>query len=238
MSSSLASIANLNVDLIPAGKQNRPGDNITVSYITIHNTDNPNSGADAKAHSKFVKNTGYYTLSNGTKNWVSWHFTVDDKEIYQHLPLNERGYHAGSGNSQSIGIEICMNSDGDLSAANARAAILVSALLKDFGFDSSRLRGHIDWTGKKCPSRLLDSGAKGAKWDAFVASVDAAGSFLATASIASGLGKGVKTSTKPSAFAATAAMASSAEPDCKHEKIPERFLTRSTKRTTKRKPRT
>lgn len=52
---------------------------------------------------------------------TSWHFTVDEKEIYQHLPLNENGWHAGdggTGNRKSIGIEICEN-DGDFEKAVA-----------------------------------------------------------------------------------------------------------------------
>ena len=32
---------------------------------------------------------------NGTELWASWHFTMDDKYLYQHLPETERGFHAG-----------------------------------------------------------------------------------------------------------------------------------------------
>ncbi len=28
---------------------------------------------------------------------ISWHFTVDDSVVYQHLPLDENGWHAGDG---------------------------------------------------------------------------------------------------------------------------------------------
>ncbi|MFP3398696.1 N-acetylmuramoyl-L-alanine amidase, partial [Brevibacterium sp. SIMBA_078] len=73
-------------------------------YITVHNTANTAKGANAASHASFVKRS-----STG----VSWHYTVDDSVIYQHLPLNENGWHAGdgrgTGNMKSIGIEICEN---------------------------------------------------------------------------------------------------------------------------------
>jgi N-acetylmuramoyl-L-alanine amidase CwlA len=46
----------------------------------------------------------FYTLPSGKKNWVSWHFTVDDVEAVQHLPITERAIHAGAGNG-GLGIE-------------------------------------------------------------------------------------------------------------------------------------
>jgi N-acetylmuramoyl-L-alanine amidase-like protein/penicillin-insensitive murein endopeptidase len=151
-------------EFIPVGKKNRPGTKIGPSSITIHNTDNSNAGAGAKAHSSFVRNTGYYIL-NGQKHWVSWHFTVDDTYAIQHLPLDEVAYHAGSNaNASSIAIEICMNSDNDQDAANKRAAALTAHLLDQLGLDTSDIKKHKDWTGKNCPSQLLTA----SKWNAFI----------------------------------------------------------------------
>ncbi len=149
-------------EYIPEGNRNRPGTNISPSSITVHNTDNTNKGADAKAHSKFVRETGYYTYK-GKKLWVSWHFTVDDTHIIQHLPLNEVGYHAGSeANGSSIAIEVCMNSDNDQELANRRAAELVATLLRNFGWKVEQVKRHKDWTGKNCPSLLIP------KWSSFL----------------------------------------------------------------------
>ncbi len=91
--------------LLPMGAKNKPGRSMTPKYITMHNTGNTAKGADAKAHA------GY--LSSGASGQkVSWHYTVDDEVIYQHLSDTEQGWHAadgrGPGNSQSIGIEVCM----------------------------------------------------------------------------------------------------------------------------------
>src|SRR6266566_7062225 len=96
---------NIVVDLIPRTNSNRPGTPLHASKITIHNTDNDAPGADARAHCKYQKG------ADAQQRKVSWHFSVDDQSIYQSLPVDEVGWHAGTheGNSCSIGIEICEN---------------------------------------------------------------------------------------------------------------------------------
>lgn len=154
-------------DFIPSGRRNRPGYKLTPKYITIHDTANTQAGADAKAHAAYLK-------KNPPASEASWHFTVDDKVIYQHLPLNENGWHAGDGangpgNRQSIGIEICENRDGNRAAAEANAAWLVAKLLKDHGLSIDRVRQHYDWSGKNCPRVLRN---KPGGWADFLAAVE------------------------------------------------------------------
>jgi len=136
-------------DFIPMSNANRPGTIINPGYITIHNTANTNVGADAKAHANYVKNPS---------TQVSWHYTVDDHQIYQHLPTNEVGWHAGTsaGNSQSIGIEICENADGNHEVAVQIAQELVGVLMANHGIGIGRVVSHQHWSGKYCPNRLLD----------------------------------------------------------------------------------
>ncbi|MEM6898510.1 MAG: N-acetylmuramoyl-L-alanine amidase [Pseudomonadota bacterium] len=148
---------NLWIDLIAQGSLNRPGRSLAPAFITIHNTSNTSAGADASAHARFVTKTEYYTLSSGKKNPVSWHFTVDDERVIKHLPLNEVGYHAKSGNAVSIGIEICMHQGIDQSAADARAARLVAVLMHDLGIPPANVVTHKYWTTKSCPTLLLSS---------------------------------------------------------------------------------
>ena len=157
--------------MIAPGKKNRPGIKIVPTHITIHNTDNTDAGADAAAHSGFVRNTGYYVLKSGKKNWVSWHFTVDDKAAIRHLPSNELGYHAGPGNAVSVAIEICMNKGIDRAAADSRAALLTATLMGQLGIPASKVVPHKQWTGKICPSILLGGKPAGARWSAFIAEV-------------------------------------------------------------------
>lgn len=168
MPSALSRFVNVIEDFIPVGRPNRPGTRIRVSSITLHNTANTSPGADAKAHARFVRNTGHYVRADGGKSWVSWHFTVDDQVVIQHLPIHETAWHAGPANSQSLGIEVCMHRGIDQETANLRAAALVAGLLQDLGLAVEQVKTHRDWTGKNCPQLLLDNGHVGAKWAAFL----------------------------------------------------------------------
>ena len=151
---------------IPVGKRNRPGKKITPKYITVHETDNTRAGADAENHAEYLANN-----EKAEQRPVSWHFTVDDTKIIQHLPTNEMGYHAGSsaGNQQSIGVEICVNSDGDFEQAVQNAAWLVKKLMNDHNIPISRVVPHRHWTGKNCPRNLLP------RWQEFIAAVQGKG---------------------------------------------------------------
>jgi N-acetylmuramoyl-L-alanine amidase len=168
--SELGATLNLKIDQIAEGRPNRPGTPIQPARITIHNTDNTNMGADAEAHARFVKNTGYYVYK-GKRRYVSWHYTVDDDSCVRHLPLNELGWHAGSaaGNAGSIGIEICMNAGIDQNEAFDRAQRLIACLCYDLGLDpDTDVVPHMHWSGKKCPSLLLNNGELGTKWRNFL----------------------------------------------------------------------
>lgn len=146
---------NLSIEFIPEGRPNRSGRQIAPTHLTIHNTSNASPGADANAHSRFVREKGFYVLPSGKRNNVSWHYTVDDTRVIKHLPVNERAIHAGSGNGVSIAIEICMHAENDQKAANARAARLVAALMHDLKIPRQNVRPHKFWTGKICPTLLL-----------------------------------------------------------------------------------
>jgi N-acetylmuramoyl-L-alanine amidase CwlA len=153
--------AELNIvqDFIPVGNSNRPGRKLTPTFITIHNTDNDSKGANAAAHAKYQKG------ADARKRKVSWHFTVDDKSVYQSLPINEIGWHAGkaAGNNSSIGIEICMNSDLDVPAAYKRAALLTAVLAFQNKIKvPSQIVQHNHWSGKNCP-RILRAKPNGWK---------------------------------------------------------------------------
>ncbi|EPY06618.1 bacteriophage PBSX N-acetylmuramoyl-L-alanine amidase [Paenibacillus alvei TS-15] len=149
--------------LLPDGRPNKPSKPMTPQWLTVHNTDNESSGATAEAHSRYLLNG-----SGGEKK--SWHYTVDDKDIYQHLRDNEQGWHAGDGtgpgNALSIGIEICMYKGIDEQAAWANAAWLVAKLAKKYGIPLIKVVPHKHWTGKNCPSRILP------QWSKFLNMID------------------------------------------------------------------
>ena len=159
--------AELNIvqDFIPVGNSNRPGRKLTPSSITIHNTDNDSKGANAAAHAKYQKG------ADARKRKVSWHFTVDDKNVFQSLPTNEVGFHAGTseGNRSSLAIEICMNSDLNVPAAYKRAALLTAVLAFQNKIKvPGQIVQHNHWSGKNCP-RVLREKLNG--WKDFLAQV-------------------------------------------------------------------
>jgi N-acetylmuramoyl-L-alanine amidase CwlA len=142
---------NIRVDLIPSGNSNRPGTAITVTHITIHNTDNSNAGADALAHARYVKG------ADARARRVSWHFTVDDQNCVRHLPLTEMGWHAGQrGNARSVAIEICQNQGIDQNAAIDRACLLTAVLMKQLDIPANKIVSHQFWTTKNCPRVILE----------------------------------------------------------------------------------
>ena len=158
----------LQEDLIPEANLNRPGHQLLPKEIAIHNTDNTDPGADASAHARHLIN------NHGDSGYgpTSWHYTVDDSQIIKHLPLGEVGYHAyASGNAISVGIEICMNSDGVWESAVDRTARLVAALCFDFGWEISQIKQHNDYprkdgSVKNCPSKMREEA--GATWVNFI----------------------------------------------------------------------
>ena len=132
-------------------------------YITVHNTSNNASAANE------VK----YMISNN--NQTSYHVAVDEKEVIQAIPFNRNAWHAGdgasgAGNRKSIGIEIC-RSTGDVATfkkCEENAAKYIATLLKQYGWTTSRVKRHKDWSGKNCPHKTMEKG-----WDRFIKMIQA-----------------------------------------------------------------
>lgn len=120
-----------------------------IKYRVIHETDNFEKGVGAANHATFLK--------NNNKSPTSQHYTVDDKEIYHHIPDDERANHAGDkeGNDYGIGIELCVNEDSDFNQTFDNATKLVAYLLKSYNLDISTIKTHHDFTGKECPHNIL-----------------------------------------------------------------------------------
>ena len=105
-----SSTLNLRQMLVPPGQAGRRIEfPMRAKYITIHSTQNP--GATAQQHAVGMRNGAFRGRSKWNRTgYLTWHFTVDDVQAIQSLPLNIQGEHAdhdGPGNKTSIGIEIC-----------------------------------------------------------------------------------------------------------------------------------
>ncbi len=126
-------------------------------YIVIHETDNTYIGADAESH---------YRYFNGGDRGASAHYVVDDKQVIQLVEHNAQSWHNGKkyvsspavpqcNNSNSIGIEICVNQDGDYRKAVANAVELTRKLMKELNISVDRVIRHYDSCGKQCPAKML-----------------------------------------------------------------------------------
>ncbi|MCY9579288.1 N-acetylmuramoyl-L-alanine amidase [Paenibacillus alvei] len=154
------------IDHIPRNTpcNRRPGNAMSATTITIHNTGNPSSTA---------KNERAWLTNPSNSRTASYHIVIDEREAIEVLPLNENAWHAGDGNGdgnrKSIGIEICES--GNYAKTLENAADLVAKMLKERGWGTDRLRRHFDWSGKICPHLMYDGG-KWTGWAQFKAEVE------------------------------------------------------------------
>lgn len=130
-------------------------------YITVHNTYN-----DATA-----ENEVNYMISNN--NEVSFHIAVDDKQAIQGIPWERNAWACGdgngSGNRESISVEICYSKSGGdrYYKAEENAVDVVRQLMSMYNIPIENVRTHQSWSGKYCPHRMLAEG----RWGAFIQKV-------------------------------------------------------------------
>jgi len=167
---------NIIKDHIAPGRRNRPSTNpsssrykkiIPPKYITIHNAWSP---WDAKGLNNYQKGDA------AAARPASWHLSVCDRFIVQGIPFGETAWHAGdyvnvsnpgTGNTESIGIEICdfydrnagRNDQARYLKAEAHSVELVAYLIKSvpslLPFPECVVP-HAKWRpASGCPSRIL-----------------------------------------------------------------------------------
>lgn len=161
--------------------KNRTGIKKTsTEYIVIHDTGSAHPTATARAHANWLKNM---TADEASASWVSWHYTVDEDEAIQHVPLDEVAYHAGDGsttypntwsgglgggNRNGIGIETCVNYGSDYNKTMRRTAKLVAELLLEFNLGLDRVKQHYDFSGKDCPQTMRHA----QRWQEFMTLIE------------------------------------------------------------------
>lgn len=135
-----------------------------IKYIVIHDTGNTNNGADAMAHFNY--------FNSGNRNSSADYF-IDSENI---LIVNDYKkyytWHCGDGNGKngitnknSVGIEMCVNSDGDYEKAFKNLISHTAFLAKELNIDPDNILRHFDVSGKICPFSM--SGNKWEKWTEF-----------------------------------------------------------------------
>ena len=147
----------------------------------MHWTANVGNGANALANRNYF-NT--FRLGNNT----SAHYIVDDERIVLCVKDDEVAYHVGakkytpigdrisekvSPNLFLIGIEMCVNEDGDWNKTYKNSVELAAQILKKYGLGIDNLYRHYDITGKDCPKMMIDKNA----WEKFQTNVSIAAGF-------------------------------------------------------------
>lgn len=141
------------------------------TYLVIHDTGNTGSGANALAH---------YNYFNGGDRQASAHYFVDSSNIIQTVEHSNASWHCGDGggkygitNYNSIGIEICINSDGNYSQAVSNAVELTKYLMNSLSIPANRVVRHYDASRKNCPGSM--SANNWAAWNNFKSRISSGG---------------------------------------------------------------
>lgn len=134
-----------------------------IKYIVVHDTGNSRRGAGANNH---------YLYFNGNKRNASAHYFIDDKVIIQTVEDNNASWHCGDGrgiygitNSNSIGIEICINDDSDFKTAQENTLELIRSLMEKYNISKEYVVRHFDASRKICPRTMSNTGWR--EWTLF-----------------------------------------------------------------------
>ena len=135
-----------------------------IKYIVIHDTGNKAVGANARSH---------FNYFNGGNRGSSADIFVDDKEILQVNDYTKfYSWHCGDGNGRngitnnnSIGIEMCINSDGDYNKAFANTVEITKKIMAQLNISLDRVVRHYDASGKNCPQTF--NGGNWERWKEF-----------------------------------------------------------------------
>lgn len=147
----------------PIKRNFRSRGKVGIKYLVIHDTGNLNKGAGALNHRNYVENN-----SRG----ASAHYFVDDKVIVQYVGDSMAAGSVGDGrgrygitNSNSLSIEMCINSDGNYLKMYKNTVELAKNLMKKFNIPWERVVRHYDASRKNCPGHMSKN--KWEKWKKF-----------------------------------------------------------------------
>ena len=134
----------------------------SIKYIVVHYTGSGSSKSGcALACCKY--------FSGGNRN-ASAHYFIDDGSIYEYAdPQTYYTWHCGDGkgaygitNSNSIGIEVCMDGDNPYTSEEiSKLTWLVQRLMKQYSIPANNIVRHYDASRKACPWYYTPSGSGG-----------------------------------------------------------------------------
>lgn len=135
-----------------------------IRYIVIHDTGNPSAGSDARAH---------FNYFNSANRSSSADIFIDDDECWIVNDYHKYySWHCGDGqgkysitNSNSVGIEMCVNSDGNYEMAFRNTVDIARKLMEELNIPLDRVVRHYDASRKNCPASMNKGGWY--KWNEF-----------------------------------------------------------------------
>lgn len=141
-----------------------------IKYIVIHDTGNPAPGAGATAHKKYFLTT---------KRKASADFLVEEDTVIKlNNYLKYFTWHCGDGkgkygitNSNSIGIEMCINKGSNYQKTVNNTIKLTYELMKELNIPMYRVVRHYDASRKRCPGSMAANDWD--KWGRFKTSLEA-----------------------------------------------------------------
>lgn len=138
-------------------KSIRPGvKKPSIDNIIFHDTGNNNAGAGALMHHNWMIGGGRDIAYKSR----SWHYTVDDSIVMQHLPDDEIAFHGDryEAYTTTIGIETAISKGSNFFTTWHRTAKLMSSLMYKYGLSIDSIKQHFDYSGKDCPQVLRATG--------------------------------------------------------------------------------
>ena len=146
-------------------KNNLPNEE-NILWIVVHESGMPGVGNNAELLARIQRQQ-----ADGERAYrqASWNYQIDHEKIYQSFDDTVYCWHAGGdygkylplGNSNSIGIEMCINEDGNYDGAMAHDAKLVAYLLYKYNLKMENVVRHHDTSGKICPNYMIETNRYG-----------------------------------------------------------------------------
>ena len=120
-----------------------------IKYIVLHYTGNKGDTAE--------NNAAYFGRAD---RGASAHYFIDDKFIYQVVEENRSAWSVGDGkgkygitNSNSLNIEMCCGTDGQVTSTTEQNAVeLVKMLMDKYDIGIGNVVRHYDASRKNCPN--------------------------------------------------------------------------------------
>ena len=148
-------------EMLISNKKSRPFRKITPTFLVIHWTANEGKGANAESNRNYFQNA---------ERAASAHYCVDSGEIVQCIPEAEMAYHVGADtytafaerhigsypNAHTIGVEMCVNSDGHFWTMYSNTVKLCIEIMKRHNIPIENVIRHYDVTGKDCPAFFVE----------------------------------------------------------------------------------